>query len=551
MYSFISEMYTDNKPNGSDIAKDIRGNAQYFKKVRFSAIGDRYPHPTDKPFLSNSGQQTDDGANSHRPNPLWFSKRVDLAVKTAFELDLIADLIMSGVDMVEKRKSLQAANNGGDPSPFFKYLVARYGAYPNVWYCVINEFNHVNQSPRFNATQMRNFGTKIKSYMAYPSPLSVHHMMDWETGLNMNPPWNDHIVYQDKIKSLGTAADMIKKNYSLGGSNKPAVNDELSYQGAGDGHSEADTIEAHFGAFLGAGYGTTGYKSGTKLGQYFAGNFNASTHSSADNLLFMRQKIDSEITFWRMVPTGSSVLSGGVRSLGWEGNEYVTGTNKGVTVTANLPSGSWTIKVWDIFAKSEKIVSTNATGRVTIAAPSSRAGLIHAKRNGSSPPSTNSLTLELSEGWNLVSFPIASATAVETVLSGISGKFDALYEYDATEVRYRSYIPGEGGDLSSIRNGAAYWIYMNAGATLRLDQPSFGAPVALTRGWNLVGYVGQSEASLDSALSTFAGKYMVVYGYSGGAYRVYEPGAGGDLNSMRPGQGFWIYATEDATWDVE
>ncbi len=32
---------------------------------------------------------------------------------------------------------------------------------------------------------------------------------------------------------------------------------ELSYEGKGDHHSEADTIAAHLGAFLGGGYGTT------------------------------------------------------------------------------------------------------------------------------------------------------------------------------------------------------------------------------------------------------------------------------------------------------
>jgi hypothetical protein len=551
MYSFISEMYTDNKPNGSDIAKDIRGNAQYFKKVRFSAIGDRYPHPTDRPFLNSSGSPTNNGDDSHRPNPQWFHKRVDLAVKTAFDHDLIADLIMAAVDVDELRASILAKNNNGDVGPFFKYLVARYGSYPNVWFCLINEGDHGNKNPHFSPSELRAFGIKAKSYMAYPSPLSVHLRAGWSSGLN--GPWNDHVIFQSKLKNISSSADAIKSNYSSGGSNKPVVNDELSYQGSGDGHSEGDTIESHLGAFLGGGYGTTGYKSGNKLGQYFAGNFNASSHSSADNLLYLRQKIDSDITFWRLSPTSSSALSGGVRSLAWEGNEYVTGTNGGGTVTANLPSGTWTIKVWDIFAKSEKVISTSATGKVSISAPSSRAGLIHAKRNGSSPtPNPDSITLTLKTGWNLISLPVANSTPVETVLAGIAGKYQALYAFDTAANTYKTYIPGaQGNTFDTINNGVGYWIYMSENASLKLDQVKIGEPVQLVVGWNLVGYTGKNAMEISSALESIEGKYSVVYGYDGSAYKAHIPGSGGELKNMQAGEGFWIYATQNATWDID
>jgi hypothetical protein len=556
IYSFISEMYT-NGPNGSDIAKDIKGNAGYFKKVRFSPIGDRYPHPSERPFLTSSGSPTNNGADSHRPNPQWFYKRVDLAVKTAFDLDLIADLIMAAVDVDELRYSISPANNGRDPGPFFKYLIARYGAYPNVWFCLINEGDHGNKTPHFSYGALRDFGVKAKSYMAYPSPLSVHLRANWDSGMNSNPSWNDHVIFQQKLKNISSSADAIRRNYSSGGSNKPVVNDELSYQGSGDGHSEADTIESHLGAFLGGGYGTTGYKSGNKLGQYFAGNFNASQHSSADNLLYMREVIDKNISFWRMAPDSSGVLSGGVRTLGWEGNEYVAGTNGGGTVTANLPSGgTWTVKVYDIFAKSEKVISTSATGKVSIAAPGSRAGIVHVRKNGIAPnpnpnptPQPNELQISLREGWNLVSFPVAESTAVSTILSGIQGKFDALYAYDSSAQTYRTYIPGESGnDLTSVSYGRGYWLYMSEDATLSVPTTGAGRSVSLTSGWNLVGYNGTGPQSTTNALKSIEGKYVAVYGFNGESYRSHLPGEGGDLTQLRPGEGYWIYMDSGATW---
>ena len=90
---------------------------------------------------------------------------------------------------------------------------------------------------------------------------------------------------------------------------KPTINDELSYEGAGDKHTEADTIAAHLGAFLGGGYGTTGEKYGQKLGQYFWGNFDAGKHAAADNLGWLRKTIDREITFWKLAPDKADDVS--------------------------------------------------------------------------------------------------------------------------------------------------------------------------------------------------------------------------------------------------
>jgi hypothetical protein len=387
IYSFISETYLDGKPNGSDIAKDVSGNAAYYKKIRFSPIGDLYPHPKDMPFFDSSGTQTIDGNSSHRPNPQWFHKRVDLAVNTAYKYDLIADLIMAGVDMKEARSSLLPGDNNEDPTPFLKYLVARYGAYPNVWYCIVNEYDHTGRRPVFTASQIKRFGEITKSFMAYPNPLSVHLRAHWNSDLNSNPAWNDHVIFQDKIKDLPETADIMKDNYAKGGSNKPVIDDELSYQGAGDRHSEEDTIESHLGALFGGGYGSTGHKSGNKLGQYFAGNFNADDHSASDNLLWIREKLDANITFWKMAPVelSSSIFSASnptrLRAMQWEGNEYLLGTEAAQDgIKANLPSGTWIIKSYDAVAKRESILSENAKGAYTFNAPASRAVFFHFKK---------------------------------------------------------------------------------------------------------------------------------------------------------------------------
>ena len=403
MYSFLSEMYYGEKPNGSDVARDVRGNAAYFKKIRFSVPGDLYPHPTVAPFLDDAGQPTYNGDYSHRPNPRWFRDRVDVAVRTAHESDLIADLIMCGVDRENSRAALRAAKNGGDPTPYFRYLVARYGAFPNVWFCLINEYDI--RTPKYVGPQIRDFGIKMRSLLVYPNPLSVHRNAGhWPADLDSQPAWNDHLIIQKKLKTIPAAADFLREDHASPSGGRPVINDELAYEGAGDRYTEEDVVESHLGAFLGGAYGSTGFKSSTgrpgaplpanvsvgadglkpgeKLGQYFAGNFDAAEHTSADNLNFLRATIDAKITFWKMAPDESLFenLYADFRGLAWPGHEYVLGTNKArESLVAELPPGQWSVTRYDVMAKSATVLSMAATGRFTFAAPDSRAVLFHFK----------------------------------------------------------------------------------------------------------------------------------------------------------------------------
>jgi len=387
-YTFLSGYQSDGKPSGNDIDADIAGNAKYFKKLRFSLYGGRYVNPEEKPFFDEDGHLSDSGDNSYRPNPRWFGQRADLAVRTAWEQDLIADLILCGPDTKESRSVLRAGNNGGDPKPYLKYIAARYGSYPNVWICLCNEFNI--KEPKYSEEQIARFGQIIRRYLPYHTPLSVHtvpHTL-WPAKFDELAPWNDHQIIQKKIRNLPDAADAIQQTWrnriGKGPRNKPTINDELSYEGKGDKHTEHDTIESHLGAFLGGGYGTTGEKPGSKLGQYFRGGFDPKEHTSADNLKYLRQTIDKNITFWKMAPDIGifSNLRPTFRGLAWTGHEYVLGTNKAhKKIVANLPGGTWTINRYDIISKKEKKLSEAARGSFIFDAPGSRAVMFHFKNN--------------------------------------------------------------------------------------------------------------------------------------------------------------------------
>lgn len=374
------------EPSQVDIAADVRANARCFRKLRFSLLPDHYPHPTEKPFLDDEGKPTDCGDYSHRPNPRWFQERADTAVQAALECDLIADLILAGPDTEDARATLRAAKNGGDAAPWLRYVAARYGAYPNVWICLCNEYNI--KTPKYSEAQVAALGRQMRAWLPYPTPLSVHASppVVWAEAFDQLPAWSEHQIVQKKIRQIAPAADVIQEAWGVGlgrPRNKPTIDDELSYQGAGDKHNAGDTIEAHLGAFLGGGYGTTGYKSANKLGQYFYGGFNAAEHTAADSLGWLRETIDTKITFWKMAP-GAEIfqnLDAGARALGWPGREYVLGTNRArAGIVATLPEGQWTVTEFDLIARQSRKLSDAASGRFVFGAPASRAVLFHFKR---------------------------------------------------------------------------------------------------------------------------------------------------------------------------
>ncbi len=377
-YSFLSRRDKQG-PVKTDPVDDVRANAKYYRKLRFTLFGDRYPDPKLKPFLDEGGRQSDDGRYSFRPNPTWFARRVDPVVAEGCAQDLICDLILCGPDTQESRSTLK-----GNPKPWLRYVAARYGSYPNVWLCLSNEWNI--KTPRYSAGEIRAAGEAIRSCLPYPTPVSIHRSPGpWDTELN--GPWHDHAIIQGKIKQLGRAADAALLSHRRSGG-KPIVNDENAYQGKGDGFTREDVIEGCFGTFLGGGYPTTAEKYGNKLGQYFWGGFDPRQHSASPQLRYLRTYVEENVAFWRLapMPLGKSIFANAddqFRLLGRDGQEYVVGSNRKATgIRAGLPEGTWKVTQVDLIAVTTKTLTSSASGSFAFDTPPSRAVLTHFKQTG-------------------------------------------------------------------------------------------------------------------------------------------------------------------------
>lgn len=374
-YTFLSRHGVKGRLK-SDPVQDVRDNAKYFKKLRFSLFGGRYPDPRVKPFLDDAGKPTDDGRFSRRPNPEWFHRRVDPVIAEGHKRDLICDLILCGPDTAGSRATLS-----GDPQPWLRYVAARYGAYPNVWFCLCNEWNI--KKPHYTAKEIREAGRLLKNSLARPRPIAVHsNWGPWPEKLNGD--WHDHVIIQHKLKTITRAADAAKVSYHRGG-HKPVCNDENAYEGKGDRFTFEDTIEGCLGTFLGGGYPTTGEKYGRKLGQYFWGGFNPKTHKAAASLKTLREYVDRNVALASSRPIALKEClfrnaPATFRVLGTPGKEYVLGSNRAAKFTVDLPKGAWKIVQLDLLKNTTRVISRHAAGRVTVSTPASRAVVTHFRR---------------------------------------------------------------------------------------------------------------------------------------------------------------------------
>jgi hypothetical protein len=159
--------------------------------------------------------------------------------------------------------------------------------------------------------------------------------------------------------------------------------------------------------------------------------------------------------------------------------------------------------------------------------------------------------LPIQSGWSLISLPRQpNDTSISTCLNNIAGKYLSVWAYENGS--WKVYDPNNPGfsDLLTFEAGKGYWINMTESANLTLTGIIPSNSISLSAGWNLVGYNSSISQPIGDALASIAGKYISVWAYIDGGWKVYDPNNPGfsDLITMDPGYGYWINMTEAATW---
>jgi len=157
--------------------------------------------------------------------------------------------------------------------------------------------------------------------------------------------------------------------------------------------------------------------------------------------------------------------------------------------------------------------------------------------------------ITLVEGWNLISLPLIPLdSTINAVLAGILDDVKSVWYWTG---HWYSFAPGASSDLSSMTDGKAYWINMEAAQNLTLagTQMPVGTQLPpaydVVVGWNMVGF--KSTATNVTATDYLDGtQYVRIYGFEDGTW-FFIPGPPYDNPKMKPGLGYWVAFTEPGT----
>ena len=240
-----------------------------FNKIRFCIFPKFYEfnkkEPITYPFVRGSGEgldaalvekqasrtywplepvpEMDYGFDYTRPNIEHF-KRFDLRVRQLMELGIEADIIlMHPYDRWGMNEMDAAACDA-----YLKYVVARYGAFRNVWWSLSNEYDFI---PTKTPEDWERYGALVAANDPY------HHMCSIHNGTRMydfSRPWITHQSLQrvDFYKTTEYTDEYIEKY------RKSVVWDEICYEGdisLGWGNITAQELVRRFWeAFLRGGH---------------------------------------------------------------------------------------------------------------------------------------------------------------------------------------------------------------------------------------------------------------------------------------------------------
>lgn len=216
------------------------------------------------------------------------------------------------------------------------------------------------------------------------------------------------------------------------------------------------------------------------------------------------------------------------------GGSFINGSSCTVTATANpgYQFTNWTI--------NDVVVSTELT--YTFFVHENAVCVAHFN---------NSQTIPLAAGWNWMNsyIELNNMDALGIFEEGLGDNGIQIQSQDAYVVNYNGFWMGE---LESLTNEQTYLVQILADTSMMfygpVAQPS-DHPIAMSIGWNWIGYPVSTEMSVDEAFANF----LPTDGDEVKAqsdYAVYYSGYGwiGDLNTIMPGMGLMYHAANSGTF---
>lgn len=169
-------------------------------------------------------------------------------------------------------------------------------------------------------------------------------------------------------------------------------------------------------------------------------------------------------------------------------------------------------------------------------------------------PASDTMTIDLYQGWNLISTPKTLAEGHRTsneVFTGINTDGHSTYRYNAQS---QSWIQVNSNDEIEPLQGI--WIYSATPAQVSLvfkgDQTSSPSTL-LNPGWNTIGFSKVNPVSAKDALLPVQNAWTQLLGFNA-ASQFYETsiinggsGTHSDTNLVYPGKGYWVFMNDQGT----
>ncbi len=154
-------------------------------------------------------------------------------------------------------------------------------------------------------------------------------------------------------------------------------------------------------------------------------------------------------------------------------------------------------------------------------------------------------TIPLSQGWNLISFPLdledKSVKSIfgSSVFSMSNGKW--LYYFDDGNNNFDTINPAYG-----------FWFYSNSSYLAVYGTMFTSLNFDISPGWNLISYPSIHERDITVVFANVFDDINAVYSFENNEWKSFVPGrADNSLKTMKPGYGYWIKAKSNAVWTFD
>lgn len=282
---------------------------------------------------------------------LAHARQRDLQVSLIFALD-VAD---QGVDPFGK-----ATMGGPDEQRYYRYCVARFGAFANVWWDLINEW-HLCRDEAWVAKM----GALVKEWDPYDHLTSVHGKGMFPFGAE---PWVDYVMFQSWDEH-GAYDFMLKArtDQSAAGRPLPIINEEYGYEDhypypwggkrIWPARIAEDRVRLAWEMTMAGGYQTTGERANVAaMGGWITGRGNDEMTMLAG---YGRMRSFFErLEWWKLEPRPDLVNAeskalpvvenskpiAAALCLTELGKRYVIYLRQGGTATLQLPAGHYTVE---------------------------------------------------------------------------------------------------------------------------------------------------------------------------------------------------------------